>query len=140
MSEIIEDSQGLGGRGQWEKLATADGGKKGQFVLTDFDEAAALSEGIYETYQEKNLRYSQLAPLEMFKEKNTASNLPAQIDLLAEKGDEYHFLFVAKGGGSANKAYLYQSTPAVLNRRRVISSFSVCSSQFGSRSYDGVSV
>ena len=92
-------------------------GKKGQYVLTDGDDAAALSAGIYQTYQEKNLRYSQLAPLEMFKEKNTASNLPAQIDLLADQGDEYSFLFVAKGGGSANKSYLYQSTPAVLNEK-----------------------
>jgi fumarate hydratase class I len=96
-------------------------GKKGQYVLTDADDAAALSQGIYECYQERNLRYSQIAPLEMFKEKNTASNLPAQIDLLAE-GDadharEYHFLFVAKGGGSANKMYLYQQTPAVLNEK-----------------------
>ena len=92
-------------------------GKKGQRVLTDFDDAAALSEGIWETYQQRCLRYSQIAPLEMFKEKNTANNLPAQIDLLAETGDEYKFLFIAKGGGSANKAYLYQSTPAVLNER-----------------------
>ena len=92
-------------------------GKKGQYVLTDGDDAAALSEGIYETFQEKCLRYSQVAALAMFKEKNTASNLPAQIDLLAESGDEYKFLFVAKGGGSANKAYLYQSTPAVLNEK-----------------------
>jgi len=92
-------------------------GKKGQYVLTDGDDAAALSEGIWETYQQRNLRYSQIAPLEMFKEKNTANNLPAQIDLLAEPGDEYKFLFVAKGGGSANKAYLFQSTPAVLNEK-----------------------
>jgi fumarate hydratase class I len=92
-------------------------GKKGQYVLTEGDDAAALSEGIWETYQEKNLRYSQIAPLEMFKEKNTASNLPAQIDILAETGDEYRFLFIAKGGGSANKAYLFQSTPAVLNEK-----------------------
>jgi fumarate hydratase class I len=92
-------------------------GKKGQYVLTDGDDAAALSQGIFETYQERNLRYSQIAPLEMFKEKNTASNLPAQIDLLADNGDEYRFLFVAKGGGSANKAYLYQQTPAVLNEK-----------------------
>jgi len=92
-------------------------GKKGQRVLTDFDDAAALSQGIWETYQQRCLRYSQIAPLEMFKEKNTANNLPAQIDLLAETGDEYKFLFIAKGGGSANKAYLYQSTPAVLNER-----------------------
>lgn len=92
-------------------------GKKGQYILTDGDDAAALSEGIYETFQERCLRYSQIAPLEMFKEKNTSSNLPAQVDILADKGDEYHFLFVAKGGGSANKAYLYQSTPAVLNEK-----------------------
>ncbi len=92
-------------------------GKKGQHVLTDGDDAQALSEGVWETYQERNLRYSQIAPLEMFKEKNTATNLPAQIDLLAETGSEYKFLFVAKGGGSANKAYLYQSTPAVLNEK-----------------------
>src|SRR5690349_6789496 len=92
-------------------------GKKGQRVLTDFDDAAALSEGIWQTYQERCLRYSQIAPLEMFKEKNTANNLPAQIDLAADTGDEYKFLFIAKGGGSANKAYLFQSTPAVLNER-----------------------
>jgi fumarate hydratase, class I len=96
-------------------------GKKGQLVLTAFDDAAALSEGVFQTYQEKCLRYSQLAPLEMFKEKNTANNLPAQIDILADTSpgsghaDEYHFLFMAKGGGSANKSYLYQQTPAVLN-------------------------
>jgi fumarate hydratase class I len=90
-------------------------GKKGQYVLTDGDDAEALSHGIFDTYQERNLRYSQIAPLEMLKEKNTATNLPAQIDLLAETGDEYKFLFIAKGGGSANKAYLFQSTPAVLN-------------------------
>jgi fumarate hydratase, class I len=92
-------------------------GKKGQYVLTDFDDAEALSKGIWDTYQERNLRYSQLAPLEMFKEKNTACNLPAQIDLLAEPGDAYKFLFIAKGGGSANKSYLYQQTPAVLNEK-----------------------
>jgi fumarate hydratase class I len=90
-------------------------GTKGQFVLTEGDDAAALSEGIYECYQEKNLRYSQIAPLEMFKEANTRTNLPAQIDLYAEPGDEYRFLFVAKGGGSANKMFLHQATPAVLN-------------------------
>jgi len=92
-------------------------GKKGQFVLTDFDDAAALSEGIYETYQQRNLRYSQIAPLEMFKEKNTGTNLPAQIDIAAEPGDAYKFLFVAKGGGSANKTFLYQQTPALLNEK-----------------------
>ncbi|HZZ42321.1 MAG TPA: FumA C-terminus/TtdB family hydratase beta subunit [Tepidisphaeraceae bacterium] len=91
--------------------------KKGQYVLTDTDDPAAISEGIYQTYQTRNLRYSQLAPLEMFKEKNTATNLPAQIDIMSEPGDEYSFLFVAKGGGSANKMYLYQSTPALLNEK-----------------------
>ncbi|MCC7406821.1 MAG: fumarate hydratase [Phycisphaeraceae bacterium] len=92
-------------------------GKKGQFVLTDFDDAEALTEGVWQTYQERNLRYSQIAPLAMFQEKNTANNLPAQIDLSAETGGEYKFLFMAKGGGSANKTYLYQQTPAVLNEK-----------------------
>jgi fumarate hydratase class I len=92
-------------------------GKKGQFVLTDGDDSIPLSQGVFETYAQKNLRYSQIAPLEMFKEKNTGSNLPAQIDLYAEPGDEYKFLFIAKGGGSANKMYLHQSTPAVLNEK-----------------------
>ncbi len=89
--------------------------KKGQYVLTDCDDAAAISEGIHQTWQERNLRYSQIAPLEMFKEKNTGNNLPAQIDISAEPGDEYKFLFVAKGGGSANKTFLFQQTPAILN-------------------------
>ena len=96
-------------------------GKKGQRVLTEGDDAAALSEGVWQTYQERNLRYSQIAPLTMFQEKNTGNNLPAQIDLLAdttaEHGMEYGFLFLAKGGGSANKTYLYQQTPAVLNEK-----------------------
>ena len=92
-------------------------GKKGQFVLTDFDEDEALSQGIYETYAEKNLRYSQIAPLGIFKEQNTRNNLPAQVDIMSATGDEFKFLFVAKGGGSANKMYLYQATPAVLNER-----------------------
>lgn len=92
-------------------------GKKGQYVLTDCDDADAFSEGIYETFQERCLRYSQIAPVDMFKETNTASNLPAQIDLSAETGDEYKLQFMTKGGGSANKMYLYQSTPAVLNDR-----------------------
>jgi len=95
-------------------------GKKGQFVLTEGDDAAALSEGIFETYQQRNLRYSQIAPLEMFREKNTANNLPAQIDLLAEGGDEYKFLFIAKGGGSANKSYLFQETKALLNEKTLL--------------------
>jgi fumarate hydratase class I len=90
-------------------------GKKGQQVWTGTDDAAALSEGIRRTYTETNLRYSQLAPLSMYREVNTGDNLPAQIDLYAEPGDEYHFLFIAKGGGSANKSFLYQANPAVLN-------------------------
>lgn len=91
--------------------------KKGQFVLTDFDDAEAISEGIYDTWQEKSFRYSQIAPLSMFEEKNTATNLPAQIDILADTGAEYRFLMVAKGGGSANKSVLIQQTPALLNEK-----------------------
>lgn len=90
-------------------------GKKGQFVLCEFDEEEEISRGVYETYQKKNLRYSQVAPMGMYEEKNTGNNLPAQIDLLASKGNEYKFLFIAKGGGSANKTYLYQKTKALLN-------------------------
>src|SRR5271170_5403198 len=90
-------------------------GKKGQRVWTGGGDAAALAAGIRRTYTETNLRYSQLAPLSMFKEVNTGDNLPAQIDLYADEGDEYHFLFIAKGGGSANKTFLYQATPATLN-------------------------
>src|SRR5689334_11136690 len=90
-------------------------GKKGQFVVTGGGDEAAIARGVYDTYQTDNLRYSQLAPLDMFKEANTGTNLPAQIELYADDGDEYHFLFMAKGGGSANKSYLYQETKAVLN-------------------------
>src|ERR1700684_168720 len=90
-------------------------GKKGQRVWTGGGDAAALAAGIRRTYTETNLRYSQVAPLSMYEEVNTGDNLPAQIDLFAEEGDEYHFLFVAKGGGSANKTFLHQATPAVLN-------------------------
>jgi fumarate hydratase class I len=88
---------------------------KGENVFTGVDDAEALSRGIYETYQTKNLRFSQLAPLDMFAEKNTATNLPAQIDIYAEPGHEYEFLFMAKGGGSANKTFLFQQTKALLN-------------------------
>jgi fumarate hydratase class I len=91
--------------------------KKGQQVWTGGDDAEALSRGIYQTFQEKNLRYSQIAPLDMFEEKNTRTNLPAQIDILADQGEEYKFLFVAKGGGSANKSYLYQQTKSLLNEK-----------------------
>lgn len=90
-------------------------GKKGQFVLCEFNEEEEISRGVFDTYQKKNLRYSQVAPIGMYEEKNTGSNLPAQIDLLATKGSEYKFLFIAKGGGSANKTYLYQKTKALLN-------------------------
>ena len=90
-------------------------GKKGQNVFTGFDDAEAISQGIYDTYHTSNLRYSQLAPLSLFEEKNTANNLPAQIELYADQGDAYKFLFMAKGGGSANKSYLFQETKALLN-------------------------
>lgn len=90
-------------------------GKKGQKVWTNFDDAEAISHGIFDTYQTDNLRYSQNAPLNMYEEVNTGTNLPAQIDLMAEQGDEYKFLCIAKGGGSANKTYLYQETKAILN-------------------------
>jgi len=90
-------------------------GKKGQQVWTGGGDEEALSRGIYQTYQEKNLRYSQIAPLSMFEEANTKTNLPAQIDLLADDGEAYKFLFIAKGGGSANKSYLYQQTKSLLN-------------------------
>ncbi len=91
-------------------------GKKGQQVWTDGDDAEALSLGIYETYQASNLRYSQLAPISTYEEKNTGTNLPAQIDLYATTGDSYDFLFVTKGGGSANKTFLFQETKALLNQ------------------------
>ena len=90
-------------------------GHKGERVLTGGDDAAALSQGIFDAYAERNLRYSQLAPLDMYTEKNTGSNLPAQIEIFAEPGDEYELLFIAKGGGSANKTFLYQETKALLN-------------------------
>ncbi|ADM97158.1 fumarate hydratase [Dickeya dadantii] len=90
-------------------------GKKGQRVWTGGDDAEALSRGVYNTFIEDNLRYSQNAALDMYKEVNTGTNLPAQIDLYSTEGDEYKFLFVTKGGGSANKTYLYQETKALLS-------------------------
>jgi fumarate hydratase class I len=90
-------------------------GKKGQQVWTGADDAEWLSKGVYECYTKENLRYSQTAALDMYKEVNTGTNLPAQIDLYATKGADYKFLFVAKGGGSANKTFLYQETKALLN-------------------------
>lgn len=89
--------------------------KKGQRVWTGGGDEEALSRGIYETYTQENLRYSQNAALNMYDEVNTGTNLPAQIDLVATDGDEYKFLFIAKGGGSANKSYLFQETKALLN-------------------------
>ncbi|MBL6923128.1 MAG: fumarate hydratase [Akkermansiaceae bacterium] len=90
-------------------------GKKGENVRTGVDDAEYLSKGIHKTYQEENLRYSQTAPLSMYEEVNTKTNLPAQIDLYATEGSAYKFLFVTKGGGSANKTFLYQQTKALLN-------------------------
>ncbi len=89
--------------------------KKGQQVLTKGDDRESISLGIYDTYQNSNLRYSQLAPLDMFNEENTNNNLPAQIEIESVPGEEYKFLFMAKGGGSANKSFLYQETKALLN-------------------------
>lgn len=90
-------------------------GYKGENVFTFANDAEAVSRGIYQAYDERNLRYSQMAPIDMYAEKNTGSNLPAQIELYADEGNEYHFLFIAKGGGSANKTFLYQETKALLN-------------------------
>jgi len=90
-------------------------GHKGEAVFTGADDAEVISRGAYDIYQERNLRFSQLAPLDMYSEKNTGTNLPAQIEIYAEPGDEYHLLYLTKGGGSANKTFLYQETKALLN-------------------------
>lgn len=97
-------------------------GEKGQLVFTGCDDAEKLSKGVYDTYTTDNLRYSQNAPLNMYDEVNTGCNLPAQIDIHAGEGhdDEYHFVFVAKGGGSANKTYLYQETKAIINPKTLV--------------------
>ncbi len=89
--------------------------KKGQRVWTGGGDEAAIAQGVLKTYTENNLRYSQVAPLDLFKEQNTGNNLPAQIEIYADEGDAYKFLFIAKGGGSANKTFLYQETKALLN-------------------------
>ena len=94
--------------------------QKGQNVFTGFNDEKVISQGIHDTYFTSNLRYSQLAPLTMFEEKNTGNNLPAQIELHASQGDEYKFLFIAKGGGSANKTFLFQETKALLNPESLI--------------------
>jgi fumarate hydratase class I len=95
-------------------------GKKGDRVWTGVNDAEALSQGVFKTFQEKNLRYSQIAPLTMTEEKNTGNNLPAQIDIYSTPGDTYKFLFVAKGGGSANKSFLYQQTKSLLNEANLV--------------------
>jgi fumarate hydratase, class I len=95
-------------------------GKKGDQVLTLADDAEWISRGVYDTYTQTNLRYSQLAPLSMFEEKNTGNNLPAQIELYTKPGMSYDFLFMAKGGGSANKSFLFQKTKALLNEASLI--------------------
>ena len=89
--------------------------KKGQFVLTSGNDESSISRGVFDTYQSDNLRYSQMAPLDMYREINTGTNLPAEIEISAVDGDSYKFFFMAKGGGSANKSYLFQETKAVLN-------------------------
>jgi fumarate hydratase class I len=94
--------------------------KRGQFVFTGGGDEEAIARGIYNTYLTSNLRYSQLAPLTMWEERNTDTNLPAEIKISAIDGDVYRFLFIAKGGGSANKSYLYQETKAVLNEKRLL--------------------
>src|ERR1700730_15748617 len=99
-------------------------GKKGRLIFTDGDDEAALAEGARDAYLKRNLRYSQLAPISMFEEKNTKSNMPAQVEIYAEgSGDNdgaYKLLFIAKGGGSANKSFLFQATPAILTHDRML--------------------
>src|SRR4249920_686769 len=95
-------------------------GKKGRLIWTDGDDEAALAEGARDAYLKRNLRYSQVAALSMFEEKNTKSNMPAQVEIYAEGEDGYKFLFVAKGGGSANKAFLFQATPSILTHDRMV--------------------
>jgi len=96
-------------------------GKKGQYVWTDGNDAEAISRGVYNTYTNTNLRYSQVAPLDMYKEANTKTNLPAQIEIYSTDSNQYDFLFLAKGGGSANKTFLYQQTKALLNPEKLMS-------------------
>jgi fumarate hydratase class I len=95
-------------------------GKKGRLVWTDGDDEAALAEGARDAYLKRNLRYSQLAPLTMFEEKNTSNNMPAQVEIYAEGEDAYKILFIAKGGGSANKSFLFQATPSILTHDRML--------------------
>ena len=95
-------------------------GKKGQFVMTGGGDEEAIARGVFNTYQTSNLRYSQMAPITMYEEKNTGNNLPAEIKISAVDGDSYKFLFMAKGGGSANKSYLFQETKALLNEKALL--------------------
>ena len=95
-------------------------GKKGQFVMTGGKDEEAIARGVFNTYQTSNLRYSQMAPISMYEEKNTGNNLPAEIKISAVDGDAYKFLFMAKGGGSANKSYLFQETKALLNEKTLL--------------------
>jgi len=95
-------------------------GKKGEDVHTGGNDAEYLSKGIFETFRDKNLRYSQIVPLSMFEEKNTGTNLPAQIDIYSTEGNSFEFLFITKGGGSANKSFLYQQTKSLLNEESLI--------------------
>jgi len=95
-------------------------GKKGEQVWTGANDALHLSKGVFETYREKNLRYSQVVPFTMFDEKNSGSNLPAQIDIYSTEGDSYDFLFITKGGGSANKTFLYQQSKSLLTEEGLV--------------------
>ena len=95
-------------------------GKKGQFVMTGGGDEEAIARGVFNTYQTSNLRYSQMAPITMYEEKNTGNNLPAEIKIASVDGDSYTFLFMAKGGGSANKSYLFQETKALLNEKALL--------------------
>ena len=95
-------------------------GKKGSGIWTNFDDEEIISKGIWSSFKENNLRYSQLAPISMFEEVNTKTNLPAQIDIISTTGSEYNFLFVAKGGGSANKTFFYQATPSVIRTKGIL--------------------
>jgi fumarate hydratase class I len=95
-------------------------GKKGRLIWTEGDDEGALAQGARDAYLKRNLRYSQLAPISMFEEKNTRSNMPAQVEIYAEGEDAYKFLFMAKGGGSANKSFLYQATPSILTHDRLV--------------------
>jgi len=95
-------------------------GKKGSHIWTNFDDEEFISKGIWKAFKTNNLRYSQLAPISMFEEVNTKTNLPAQIDIMHSQGNEYNFLFIAKGGGSANKTFFYQATPSVIRTKKIV--------------------